>query len=69
MSKLPAIRGSQVINALKKINFQIVRQKGSHIRLRHNDGRVVTIPIHSEKTIGKGFLLKSYETLKSPARS
>ena len=58
MPKLPAITGNKLINALRKINFRIVRQKGSHVRLKRDDGRVVTIPIHSGKTIGKGLLLK-----------
>ncbi|EHC11732.1 type II toxin-antitoxin system HicA family toxin [Fischerella thermalis] len=58
MPKLPAITGDAVINALEKVNFQVVRQKGSHVRMQHEDGRVVTIPVHSGKTIGKGLLLK-----------
>ncbi len=28
------------------------------MRMRHEDGRVVTVPIHSGKVIGKGLLLK-----------
>jgi predicted RNA binding protein YcfA (HicA-like mRNA interferase family) len=58
MPKLPTVIGNDLINALKKINFRIIRQKGSHVRLKHEDGRVVTIPIHSGKTIGKGLLVK-----------
>jgi predicted RNA binding protein YcfA (HicA-like mRNA interferase family) len=58
MPKLPTVTGNDLINALKKINFRIIRQKGSHVRLKHEDGRVVTIPIHSGKTIGKGLLVK-----------
>lgn len=58
MAKLPNITGSELITALQKIGFEIVRQKGSHIRLKHEDNRVVTIPIHARKTIGKGLLLK-----------
>jgi predicted RNA binding protein YcfA (HicA-like mRNA interferase family) len=58
MAKLPAVSAVQVITALEKLGFAIVRQKGSHVRLRHEDGRVVTVPIHFGKTIGKGLLLK-----------
>jgi predicted RNA binding protein YcfA (HicA-like mRNA interferase family) len=36
----------------------VVRQKGSHVRLKHEDDRVVTIPVHARKPIGKGLLLK-----------
>jgi len=58
MSKFPAIDGNKVIEALEKIGFQEVRQKGSHVRMRHEDGRVVTIPVHAGKDIGKGLLNK-----------
>ncbi|MCU0565628.1 MAG: type II toxin-antitoxin system HicA family toxin [Oculatellaceae cyanobacterium Prado106] len=58
MAKLPSLTGAELIAALQKIGFEVVRQKGSHIRLKHEDSRVVTIPIHSGKTIGKGLLLK-----------
>jgi predicted RNA binding protein YcfA (HicA-like mRNA interferase family) len=58
MPKLPPITGTELIAALKKIEFVVIRQKGSHVRLKHPDGRVVTIPIHSGKTLGKGLLLK-----------
>ena len=36
----------------------MIRQKGSHARLRHPDGRVVTVPLHSGKDIGRGLLRK-----------
>jgi predicted RNA binding protein YcfA (HicA-like mRNA interferase family) len=41
-----------------KIGFYTVRQRGSHVRMKHDDNRVVTIPIHSGKIVGKGLLLK-----------
>jgi len=40
MPKLPTVTGQEVINALNKIGFQLIRQKGSHIRLKHGDGRL-----------------------------
>jgi predicted RNA binding protein YcfA (HicA-like mRNA interferase family) len=58
MPKLPIITENKLIKILTQIGFEVMRQKGSHVRLRHEDGRVVTIPIHSNKTIGKGLLLK-----------
>ena len=41
-----------------KIGFKVVRQKGSHVRLKHEDNRVVSGPVHAQKAIGKGLLLK-----------
>lgn len=58
MPKLPVVTASKIIKALEKIGFQAVRQKGSHVRMRHEDSRVVTIPVHQGKTIGKGLLRK-----------
>ncbi len=56
MPKLPALRGNEVIRVLGKVVFQAIRQKGSHVRMKHEDGRVVTIPVHAGKTIGIGLL-------------
>lgn len=58
MAKLPSLTGEELIVALQKIGFCVVRQKGSHIRMKHEDNRAVSIPVHARKTIGKGLLLK-----------
>lgn len=58
MPKLPTVTAKETINALKKIGFVIVRQKGSHLRMKHKDNRVVTVPIHNNKNLGKGLLRK-----------
>jgi predicted RNA binding protein YcfA (HicA-like mRNA interferase family) len=58
MPKLPILTGDEVIKALTRIGFQSIRQQGSHLRLKHEDGRVVTVPVHRGKTVGKGLLLK-----------
>jgi predicted RNA binding protein YcfA (HicA-like mRNA interferase family) len=39
-----------------RIGFQIVRTRGSHVFLRHEDGRVTTVPVHSGETLGPGLL-------------
>ncbi|MEL6927229.1 MAG: type II toxin-antitoxin system HicA family toxin [Cyanobacteria bacterium J06600_6] len=58
MPKLPVVKASEVIKALEKIGFKVVRQKGSHVRLKREDNCVVTIPVHQGKTLGKGLLRK-----------
>jgi predicted RNA binding protein YcfA (HicA-like mRNA interferase family) len=58
MPKLPSLTGKTVIKALEKVGFQVVRQKGSHVQMEHEDGRLVTIPVHAGKTIGRGLLRK-----------
>jgi len=58
MPPLPVLNARQIIVALEKVGFEIIRQKGSHVRLRHPDGRVVTVPVHKGQDIGRGLLRK-----------
>jgi predicted RNA binding protein YcfA (HicA-like mRNA interferase family) len=58
MSRLPILSGKKVIKALEQIGFEVVRQKGSHVRLKHEDGRVVTVPVHAGQDISRGLLRK-----------
>ena len=58
MPKLPTVTASETIKALEKIGFQRIRQKGSHLRMKHEDKRVVTILIHKGKTLSRGLLRK-----------
>jgi len=46
MSKLPALRGRDVIRALEKAGFMEHRQRGSHKIFKKGDLRV-TVPVHS----------------------
>ena len=50
MSILPALKAIEIIRALARGGFRIIRQTGSHVRMRHgNDqSRITTIPIHSK---------------------
>ena len=54
--KLPRLSGSKLIKILSKQGFEIVRQRGSHVFLRHSDGRTTVVPNHQE--IDKGTLLE-----------
>ena len=58
MAKLPILTAKQTIRILEKIGFEVARQRGSHVRLKHPDGRVVTVPVHSGQDIGRGLLRK-----------
>jgi predicted RNA binding protein YcfA (HicA-like mRNA interferase family) len=57
---MPA-KASELTRAAKKLGFVKVRQKGSHARWKHQDGRATTIPIHGNTDIG-GWLF--YEILE-----
>jgi predicted RNA binding protein YcfA (HicA-like mRNA interferase family) len=56
MSRLPRLTGGEVIAALEKVGFVVVRIRGSHHRLHHSDGRVTTVPVHGSEIIGPGLL-------------
>lgn len=58
MTRLPRPSGAEVLRALSKAGFEVVRVKGSHHFLRHEDGRATVVPIHAGETIGPGLLLK-----------
>jgi len=58
MAKLPVLKSRELISALQNAGFFVIRQKGSHVRLKHPDGRVVTVPIHAGQDIGRGLLRK-----------
>lgn len=54
MAKLPTLSGEELIKALKKAGFIIVRQKGSHVSLRKGAHKIV-VSLHDE--LAKGTLL------------
>lgn len=58
MSRIPRVTGSDLVVALAKAGFAIVRIKGSHQFLRHGDGRTTVVPTHAGETIGPGLLHK-----------
>jgi predicted RNA binding protein YcfA (HicA-like mRNA interferase family) len=58
MSKLPILTAQELIRILKKISFEIIRQKGSHVFLAHEDGRTTVVPVHPGEDIGRGLLRK-----------
>jgi predicted RNA binding protein YcfA (HicA-like mRNA interferase family) len=56
MTRLPRISGKEAVRFLRAIGFQVVRTRGSHVFLRHPDGRVTTVPVHSGEMLGPGLL-------------
>jgi predicted RNA binding protein YcfA (HicA-like mRNA interferase family) len=56
VTKLPRLTGRELIAALETAGFSVVRVRGSHHMLRHADGRITTVPVHSGEIIGVGLL-------------
>lgn len=51
MNKLPIVSGNDAVRAFEKLGYQVVRQKGSHIRMRDDANpthQPLTIPNHKE---------------------
>lgn len=46
MGTLPVLSSREVLALLESHGFLEVRQRGSHKRLRHPDGRAATLPFH-----------------------
>jgi predicted RNA binding protein YcfA (HicA-like mRNA interferase family) len=54
----PRLSAQRVIKALQKLEFEIVGQRGSHVKLRHDDGRMVIVPDHGGPDLRFGTLMK-----------
>jgi predicted RNA binding protein YcfA (HicA-like mRNA interferase family) len=53
MSNLPRVSGSEVVAALKKVDFYVRRQQSSHIIMRRDDPFAqVVVPDHKELDSG-----------------
>lgn len=47
--RLPVVSGQQLIAALEKLGWTVVRQRGSHVRLKHpKRSTPLVVPLHRE---------------------
>lgn len=46
----------KLLRVLVDLGFRPVSQKGSHLKLRHADGRVVVLPLHAGRDLKVGLL-------------
>ena len=56
MTRLPRVKGREIVRALQRVGFDVDRTRGSHVFLKHPDGRATAIPVHSGETLGAGLL-------------
>ena len=61
MSRLRRLRGREIVAALKRAGFVVLRIRGSHHFLRHADGRATVVPCHAGEAIGPGLMSKILE--------
>lgn len=58
MPKLPILSAKEFIKILESRGFEIIRQEGSHVFLRHSDGRTTIVPNHPREDLDRGLLNK-----------
>jgi predicted RNA binding protein YcfA (HicA-like mRNA interferase family) len=56
MGSLPVLKSLEVCRRLEALGFVEVRRKGSHVQLRHSDGRGTTVPLHKGRDIAPPLL-------------
>lgn len=64
MTRFPALEGKEVVEVLKGFGFLVDRQRGSHVFLKHADGRVTVVPVHAGEIIGPGLFTKILRDVK-----
>jgi len=59
MSDFPAISGLDMVKALQRGGFFVVRQRGSHVRMvsKIDASRRVTVPMHAGWTLKRGVVV------------
>ena len=51
----PVVSGKQAVAAFRELGYEVVRQRGSHVRMPHPDAsqhRPLTVPLHPELRAG-----------------
>jgi predicted RNA binding protein YcfA (HicA-like mRNA interferase family) len=46
VGSIPVLKPSEVVEILRKLGFELVRQRGSHQQFRDAKGRCTTVPFH-----------------------
>jgi len=46
--KLPLLSGRQVVKGLERLGFVEIPRKGTHVKMKHEDGRMIVFPFHDE---------------------
>ncbi|HYN02761.1 MAG TPA: type II toxin-antitoxin system HicA family toxin [Vicinamibacteria bacterium] len=52
MASLPVVSGDEVCRALSRAGFLRRSQRGSHVKMKHADGRNAVVPLHRELALG-----------------
>ena len=58
MPKLPKLKGKELVKILAVHGFQVMRIKGSHHFIRHEDGRCTVVPCMLERLLDQACSFK-----------
>ena len=63
--RLPSLKPGEIVRALRKAGFEVIRIKGSHHIMRHrvDQTRGTVVPVHAGKDIKRGCCGRSSVTL------
>jgi predicted RNA binding protein YcfA (HicA-like mRNA interferase family) len=50
--RLPVVSGENTVRALRSVGFARISQRGSHLKLRNDEGRTVIVQMHRELAPG-----------------
>jgi predicted RNA binding protein YcfA (HicA-like mRNA interferase family) len=56
VGSLPVLKPSEVVEILRKLGFEMVRQRGSHQQFKDPSGRFTTVPFHKGRDISPPLL-------------
>lgn len=56
--RLPQLTAVELMKILERVGFSVLRQKGSPVFLRHEDGRTTVVPNHPGEKLDRGLLNK-----------
>ena len=56
MPRLPILSASEVIKALKRFGYAVIRQRGSHVRLTHPERKEWPVTVPNYKSIDRSLL-------------
>lgn len=58
MSRMPSIKYREFVKVLKELGYFRVRQKGSHVIFKNEEGGRIVVPYHKGRDIPRGLLRK-----------
>ena len=56
MGSTPVLKPSEVAEILRRLGFELVRQRGSHQQFKDPTGRFTTVPFHKGRDISPPLL-------------